>query len=308
MFNYSSDNLISKEIRIEIGKRLHAERIRAKISLDKLAELTGYSKPTVQRWEKGWKNGTGENIIPTLDQIIELCAIYKCSPGYLLCEYHDRTKQAFDAALELGLTEEAVNRLQTLHTSQVDRLHPSDIDAFMCFLNYLICHSDYLYNLLRDRLRMANLDKVTTNFIPGIDIAKKAFDDPNIQRLLLQFRSSSTDYLAREIDANGFDTANLALLIALKSYYEKHPNLTEKYTSSFLAKSALQYINKVFPMSQKQSDFLISETFLDIVKSFCDNSYEEYNKYNKFVEQQFQKKLKIDPDLLNHLILEDWSK
>ena len=69
MFNYSSDNLTSKEIRVEIGKRLHSERIRAKISLDKLAELSGYSKPTVQRWEKGWKNGTGENTIEILIEI-----------------------------------------------------------------------------------------------------------------------------------------------------------------------------------------------------------------------------------------------
>lgn len=299
MLNYFKETLTSKEIRIQIGKRLHDERVKANLSLDKLAELTGFSKPTVQRWEKGWKNGTGENIVPTLDQIIELCAIYKCSPSYLLCEYHDRTKQAFDASLELGLTEESIKRLQTLHTKQVDTLHPANIDIYMCFLNYLICHSDYLYDLLCDRLKIANGDRISTSNIPGMDIAKEAFNAPEIQRLLLQFRTfSNNDMFSKGV--------NEQLMNAFKEYFDKQPQ-HPKYSPAFLTSAAMQYINYVFPTSQKQSDFLISDTFLDIVKAFYDNSYNEYDEYNKFVKLQLKKKIELDPDLYIRLQKDFWG-
>ena len=259
MFNYSSDNLTSKEIRIEIGKRLHSERMRAKISLDKLAELTGYSKPTVQRWEKGWKYGTGENVIPTLDQIIELCAIYKCSPGYLLCEYPTHTRQAFDATLELGLTEESVNRLQMLHLHQVDNHHSVDINIFMCFLNYLICHSDYLSQLLKDRYDISCRDFVTVDF-PDIEILKEALSTPHIQRLLYQSRTFAND-------VKHLNNINQQLLEAFKEYYEAIPDSAKyfKLSSEKWADYAMLHINSVYPISQRQSDFYISDTFLEIV-------------------------------------------
>ena len=70
MLNYYSKLLTTTDMHASIAKRLHDERLSANLSLDKLAEISGYSKPTVQRWEKGWKDGSGQNIIPTLDQII----------------------------------------------------------------------------------------------------------------------------------------------------------------------------------------------------------------------------------------------
>lgn len=290
MFNYSSDNLTSKEIRIEIGKRLHNERIRAKISLDELAELTGYSKPTVQRWERGWKAGTGENIIPTLDQIIELCAIYKCSPGYLLCEYHDRTRQAFDAALELGLTEESVQRLQALHAKQISTVQHIKkpiihSDVFICFLNYLICHSDYLYNLLLDRKEIYNHDKHVRFHVPYVDIAEAAFDDPEIQRLILQYKAFKNTKPSIQITDQ--------LTNALIKFYENHPRYYKGsiYSPESLTNAALLYLDVVFPASSKQSDFLISETFLDLLKAFYNNSDDVFYDYENFLRNQFKKKI-----------------
>ncbi len=293
MINYSYDTLTSKEIRIEIGKRLHDERTRADLSLDKLAELTGYSKPTVQRWEKGWKEGTGENTIPTLDQIIDLCAIYKCSPGYLLCEYHDRTTQALHAGVELGLTENTVKLLQTINLAQIDTLSPASADTFMCFLNYFINNSTYLVQLLKDRFTIANKDRIMLHNIPGMEIAKKAFDDPNVQRQLLQVRAYANDDIMK-------DAERKKLMEVLYEYFEREAKGAE-HSPSFLASAAMQYSNHLFPTSEKQSDFIISETFLDIVKKFSDNIYDEYDEYNRFISTQKHKKAELDPEFFSHL-------
>lgn len=291
MLNYFKKTLTSKEIRIQIGKRLHNERVKANLSLDKLAELTGFSKPTVQRWEKGWKNGTGENIIPTLDQIIELCAIYNCSPGYLLCEYDERTRQAFDASLELGLTDQSIQHLQLKAINQVDTLHPASGDLFLCFLNFFICNSDYLSDILRDRQHIENNDR-QMNYLPGIKIVKDTLNHPDIQRILFKIRDfSDTDEKAMEIKRE--------LVELLRNHYKKYE--TPELSVGHLLSTTLQYYNHVFPNARKQSDFLISDTFVNIARKYFEKSYEEIDSYNKFVNAQKHKKAELDPEFFSHL-------
>lgn len=63
--------------RIQLGKRLRAERGHAQLSLSRLAELLGVSKIDVQRFE------TGAKVIP-LDLLPTLCAALGVTAAQLL--------------------------------------------------------------------------------------------------------------------------------------------------------------------------------------------------------------------------------
>ena len=107
MINYAKSGITKKDIRVAIARRLHDERKSAGLSLDEFSYQIGYSKPTVQRWEKGWEKGTGENRIPTMDQLIDLCAFYNCEPDYLLCVMDSKTREASNIVEATGLSEDA---------------------------------------------------------------------------------------------------------------------------------------------------------------------------------------------------------
>lgn len=292
MLNYFKKTLTSKEIRMQIGKRLHDERIKANLSLDKLAELTGFSKPTVQRWEKGWKNGTGENVIPTLDQLIELCAIYKCSPGYLLCEYDEKTRQAFDASLELGMTEDSIKRFQEDAILQLNSLNPEPGTSNMCFYNFLLANFDNLEDILRDRHNYENWESLADKQ-PGIEIARKALQTPAIQKEVFyihDFRDTS--------DRTMFRIERLKEL--LKQYYDT--NNRTNLSTEYLVERTIAYCGYVPPNAIRQNDFSLSEAFLDIVRRFFKNYQDEMKKYDQFVISQKLKKAKIDPNFKGHLL------
>lgn len=290
MFDYYSKVPNSKKIRAEIAKRLHYERLRANLSLDMLAEKTGYSKPTVQRWEKGWKEGTGENIIPTLDQIIDLCTLYNCSPGYLLCEYDTRTRQAFDAGLALGLTEDSIKLFQEDVATQLNTLCPKPGSAFMCFLNYLLSNMNNIRNIVSDRGFYEHWENLADKQ-PGIEVAREALRTPQIQQIIFHIR----DF--RDTDDKNMYWIN-ELKKQLEQYYDKHrpSNLTTEY----LVERTIAYCGYVHPNIIRQNDFALSDAFLDVVRRFYANYEEERAAYDQFVIAQQKKIEENNPGYRNY--------
>jgi len=280
MIDYYIDVISSNKIRREIAKRLHSERQKANLSLEQLAERTGYSKPTVQRWEKGWKEGTGENIIPTLDQLIELCAIYQCSPGYLLCEHDTRTRQAFDAALALGLTEDSIKPFQEDVIYQLNTLRPDPGLPFMCFLNYLLSHMTTIRDFFSERAYNEHWERLASKQ-PGIEVARDALRTPEIQHMIYHIR-----------DFRDTDEKNQHFIDELKKllvkYYDKHR--PDNLTTEYLVERTIAYCGYVHPNILRQNDFAISNAFLDTVKEFFANYENELAAYNEFIIAQ-QKKI-----------------
>lgn len=257
MLNYSYTELDSHELRAKIATRLHKERINAKLSLDALAEKINYSKPTVQSWEKGWEKGSGQNRIPNMDQLIDLAAIYNCTPEYLLCEYNFKTKEITDISLETGLFPENITRLQRMFSTLLENPYGGGAnDLFLAFLNHFISNIDLINELLFNRQM---LESVLLEFN----------EEPYKEDLLNGFHSVGIGGIGTQIFNDGvFSTSVLAMQYTqpLVEYY-KSLNY-DKDTIVTIMEKFTYYFDVISLNKMKQSDFAISDSFLDIVKSF----------------------------------------
>lgn len=276
MLNYSYEELDSQTIKAKIAARLHKERDDAGLSLDALSEKTGYSKPTVQSWEKGWKDGSGKNHIPSLEQLLDLAALYNCTPEYLLCEYDSKTKEATDISLETGLSQENITRLQRMFSAILENPHGGGgaNDLFLSFLNHFIKNSTLIFELLFNRQM--------------IEATRYEFEnDPDYDELLTAYTAVGAlglnneifkDDLFSQVHAMGQYTMPLLEYFEALGYdKDRIHHLMEKVT----------YYRDVMSLTKfKQSDFALSDSFLDIVKSF----YREYPDivydYNTFADEQ----------------------
>lgn len=276
MLNYSYEELDSKTIKASIAARLHKERENAKLSLDALSEKTGYSKPTVQSWEKGWKDGSGKNHIPSLEQLLDLAALYNCTPEYLLCEYDSKTKEATDISLETGLTPENITRLQRMFSAILENPHGGGgaNDLFLSFLNYFIENSQIIFELIFNR-QMLEAQKNEFDSDPDKDeiycayiavgsggINNEIFKDDLFSRISILGRY--TNPLIEYFEALGYDK-------------ERIRTLMEKFT---------KYYDVLSSTKSKQSDFALSDSFLDIVKSYYQKYPNIVSEYNCFADEQ----------------------
>lgn len=275
MLNYSYEELNSQTMKANIAARLHKERENAKLSLDALSEKTGYSKPTVQSWEKGWKDGSGKNHIPSLEQLLDLAALYNCTPEYLLCEYDSKTKEATDISLETGLTPENVTRLQRMFSTILENPYGGGANnLFLSFLNYFIENSQLIFELMFNRQMLASLknefdndpdnDEIYAAYIAvgAGGLNSEIFKDDLFSRITLVGRY--TEPLIAYFEALGYDKERIRMLM-------------EKFT---------KYYDVLSATKTKQSDFALSDSFLDIVKSFYSKYPDIVFEYDDFSNEQ----------------------
>ena len=146
----------------EIGKRIAAERQRAKLSqiaLAKKLNLSKDSRQSVSRWEN-WKK---RKVTPSLEHMVQLCKIFDCEMDYLFGEISERTHATTDICTETGLTAEAVERLRqwniTAHPAPEDGRSSDNIDAsrVISFLNALLCSSELLELAILAQKRQDNM-------------------------------------------------------------------------------------------------------------------------------------------------------
>ena len=274
MFNYSSDILSNKEHLAKIAKRLHDERTHANLSLEKLAEKLNYTKPTVHSWERGWESASGENRLPAIDQLYALAKLYECTPGYLLCEYEGRTKELTDVAAVTGLTECNIKLLDSyFHEYKINPYYNYGIDMYLAFVNYFLEHSMQFHPLFIKRRQLETL-KMELKYDKYREIILSSH--PVIQPALSKVPRSSALYkvlcekiLEKFYSDNGFKGYDLEMLVSNHS----------------------KYLDILFPDDMKQSDFLISDTFLDLVKEFFSNLNSNVDTYTD------QCKYYLDPAL-----------
>lgn len=86
-----------------IGERIKAERKNWKPgTLQALADKIGTTRQALSNWEKG------KGSPPSVQDLINLCNVFGCEMGYLLCEYDCKTRSATDIKKETGLSEAAI--------------------------------------------------------------------------------------------------------------------------------------------------------------------------------------------------------
>lgn len=98
----------------EIGLRIRAERKKAGFKsqddlIDCLRDKYGYSisRNTLSAIEKGKTNHYD------VELLADLCELFDCEIGYLLCEYGCKTGRNTDIAAATGLSEEAIKKIQS---------------------------------------------------------------------------------------------------------------------------------------------------------------------------------------------------
>lgn len=93
----------------KIGARIRAERKMLRLSQQELCDKINLSqRATLGRFEAG----TSE--IP-LWVLVELCRVFDCELGYLLCEHNEKTRLNADICEITGLSESAVNHIIALN-------------------------------------------------------------------------------------------------------------------------------------------------------------------------------------------------
>ena len=131
-----------------IGARIRQERKLCGISQDELGAKLSVARQTIAKWERG-------DSMPQLYDLLEVCNLFKCELGYMLCEYDCKTRTATDIQAETGLSEVAISRITASISGRGIRMYTPSRDLERKALNLLLefnggeilaLISDYLYN------------------------------------------------------------------------------------------------------------------------------------------------------------------
>lgn len=90
----------------KIGERIKKERKLRSETQEVFAENFKVKRSTVGKWEKG-------ETIPSFQTMIDMCKLFDCEMGYLLCEpgYESKTRTTTDVCAVTGLSAAAVDKL-----------------------------------------------------------------------------------------------------------------------------------------------------------------------------------------------------
>lgn len=298
MFNYSVPDFSIDEIKWDVAKRMHDERTRNELTLEALAELLHYTKPTVQSWEKDWKHaGTvPTNTIPSWDQLLKICELYKCDMGYILCEYDERTREIAEVSSQTGLTEKSISVLKNLFFSELDYPAssqsletPSGYDAIS--LNdqarlILLAYANHLISNLN------SFETILSEMTP-LTLLRNEYDSDPDHRIIQEginyiFRKSNFTY-ENISSSNILDNTECIKLFSefIVSVKGFDFDLEDpECRSSVLIRKFERYKSIFDDAIFRKLNFIISDAFLDITKNFFSNINEEWNTYLKFLLPQ----------------------
>lgn len=224
----------------EIGKRIKSERKLLGKSQEELSEDLKVKRSTVGSWENG-------KTLPSLQTMINMCKMFNCEMGYLLCEegYEEKTKKITDICRETGLSAEAIKKLRIykdcdfLGVDFIDKfiksaIGESDEECLLETINNAIWRDCIIAEMMTDELY--NIYK--SAFSECIETEKIFLEDEYIS--IVEEELASRGYSENVIDEKRAKTAN--------------------FYCSVIGKNRLS--------SDKIGLFILSDSFLDIVKEF----------------------------------------
>ena len=225
--------------KVETGKRIKNLREEAGYNSQKsFAEKLGYSRQTVAKWENG-------ETMPTLDTLYDIVSVLDCDMGYLLCLYDTRYFKHAEICEETGLSAEAVEKLRIykdcefLGVDFIDKfiksaIGESDEECLLETINNAIWRDCRIDEMMTDELY--NIYK--SAFSKCIETEKNFFEDEYIG--IVEEELASRGHSESVIDEKRVKTAN--------------------FYCSVIGKNRLS--------SDKIGLFVLSDSFLDIVKEF----------------------------------------
>ena len=305
MFNYAFPDFTKDDIRWAVAERMHNERLKSKLTLDSLADKLNSSKPTVQSWEKDWKREGkhASNTIPSWDQLLNICNLYHCDMGYILCEYDEHTRDLADVSIQTGLTEESASVLKHLFEFELNYPASSQVleipQKYLCnndvilddqhrllllvFANYLICNLGSFSDIL-DKIKPLALLLNEYEHDPDRKIIQEGIEYIlNNSHVTLSDIASSDSFVRERAELLFHE-----FLLDVKGYAFDLDS--QECRHNILMGKFLDYHSIFDGMIIKQFDFLINNTFLDITKQFFTSINDQWNGYQKFLKTQRIKK------------------
>lgn len=116
---------------VEIGKRIREERTAKKWSQDKLCDEVKISRNTLSALENGEPKKLDFQVL------LDLCNLFDCEMGYLLCEY-DECKTRDDQFIfeQTGLKRESINVLKEINSDPKNYSHIVELlNQFLIYEN-----------------------------------------------------------------------------------------------------------------------------------------------------------------------------
>ena len=120
-----------------IGERIRKERKELGMNQDQLASaLNISSRQTIAKWENG-------SAIPQLEDMLNMCNLFCCELGYLLCEHDLKTREATDIHNLTGLSKESIEYLEfaneILKDNHIDDVYgKAHYDIVIRTINFLL--------------------------------------------------------------------------------------------------------------------------------------------------------------------------
>lgn len=103
----------------KIGERIKTERkaqgYKTQGTFAKAMGLSEYSRQTVAHWEDG-------TVLPSLKELLEMCNLFDCELGYLLCEHDCKTRENTDIHKVTGLSENAIIVLKKINSLEIKEI------------------------------------------------------------------------------------------------------------------------------------------------------------------------------------------
>lgn len=114
----------------KIAQRIRKERIAAGLTQQELADAVFHDRQLIIKWERGTS-------FPSLEDMVNLCDIFNCELGYLLCEFDDcKTYDEQFCHDFLGISPDSVSKLIEWKNSTQKSKNLYGLDVLLKCVNF----------------------------------------------------------------------------------------------------------------------------------------------------------------------------
>lgn len=239
-----------------IGKRIQTERKLLNLNQEELCEKLSIGRTMLSLYETGKR-------IPDLDILLAMCEVFQCEIGYLLGEYDCKTKTATDVHAITGLSENAIAILakNKEHAKDIAKAMEEEVDASDAWYLYpegVIPIEDPCIDMLNYIFENPNhveLFRLIDEYKFLIGGQKELSKNPNYSSIVEAFRSTSKHYgIAFETNRRWF----------VEQLERNVGQPVEKADAYYQGMKNLESIKAI--------EYAISNTFMDIVKAYTEES------------------------------------
>lgn len=259
-----------------IGERIRKERKELGINQVELGQKLNeyYSPRTVGKWERGEE-------LPPLKVLLNLCELFNCETGYILCEIDCKTRNAADISKETGLSEEAISVLKN-EVEWIAKIN-NEVERFAKIHNARIC-GDVKTTILQDfvNILIENNSEVM-GYIKNFLRTKEKYEKLK-ENVLFPEMNAIYEKVSREDDSMSFETSQNA-----KKFYDELEKLLKDRLPTYEtnARNSLETLEIRFPNDESREEFIKMccdecvdiSPFSDAYKIISDYRNSKYSEY-----------------------------